>query len=129
MTTEMNHAREQAQRQLESIQAMVNALATATTDEQREAAEQVIHEDPLEVLVRSPWHAVGDAVQSDSEFLILLCTGGPAVRLIGTLSEHQEPETVQLEYQDWGTPWTEYIITDAEQSACLTYAQQFSFAG
>jgi len=31
---------------------------------------------------------------------ILLCTGGPVVRIVGDLSQHHEPDSARLEYQD-----------------------------
>jgi hypothetical protein len=40
-----------------------------------------------------------------SEFMILLCTGGPAVRIRGELDRYSEPEKPRIEYQDWFTPW------------------------
>jgi len=37
------------------------------------------------------------------------------------------PETAELEYQDWGTPWTEYPLSSEEQKAILEFAQYFSY--
>lgn len=94
--------------------------------ESREDAEQRIQEDPLSVEVRSDWHEIGG--DSDpSEFRILLCTGGPAVQIIGELDEHKEPSRAWMEYQDWGTPWTERVNQQGDMSALLTYARQFFF--
>jgi hypothetical protein len=60
--------------------------------------------------------------------MILLCTGGPAVRVFGTLDEHMQPDSARLEYQDWFTPWAPYVCpTEAESDALLTYCQQFYF--
>ena len=130
---EVDHAKEQAQAQLESIMAMVKELDAADDlardtgkDEAREAAEQVIREDALSVEVRSGWVEPGAEMKAE-EYCLLLCTGGPAVRLRGTLTEHQEPEDAVLEYQDWGTPWTAYRLSGEEEAACVTYAQQFYF--
>lgn len=72
------------------------------------AAEESISEDPLSVETRSGWHAPGEEAE-DEEFCILLCTGGPAVRIVGDLGRYGEAHSARLEYQDWGTPWTEYI--------------------
>ncbi|GAI45120.1 unnamed protein product [marine sediment metagenome] len=88
---------------------------------------QLIQDDPLSVEVRSDWHTPGEA-NPPSEYFILLCSGGPAVRIIGELSEHQEPDTARLEYQDWFTPWVRYTNTSPEEDeALLTYARQFYF--
>lgn len=93
--------------------------------ESREDAEQRIHEDALSVEVRTDWHAVGDEDTKPTHFNILLCTGGPAARIIGELNEYGEPTRAWLEYQDWGTPWTQYF--DADQDTLLTYARCFYF--
>lgn len=111
--------------QLESIVEMVAALNT--DDDKRDKAIQVIHEDPLSVQVREPWHDIGKNPAPD-EFMILLCTGGPAVRIVGDLDRCAEPENPRIEYQDWGAPWTElHSITEEQEKALLTYCQQFYF--
>jgi len=90
-------------------------------------ARQSIEEDPLSVQVRSDWHTPGEEAPA-SEYEILLCTGGPAVRITGELTQYQEPETAQIEYQDWFTPWQRYCATTSEEDeALLTYARQFYF--
>ena len=91
-------------------------------------ARQHIEEDPLSLEVRSDWQSPGEDLKA-SEYKILLCTGGPAVRMIGELSEHGEPESASIEYQDWFTYWEELVLTTEEKEACLTYAQQFFFGG
>lgn len=105
------------------------------TEEEREQyhneeeAQQTIQEDPLSVQVRSDWHNPGDA-HLPTEYEILLCTGGPACRIIGELDEYQQPSTAVIEYQDWFTPWESYHNTNGdEDAALLTYARQFYFEG
>jgi hypothetical protein len=138
------HAREQAQAQFESIKEMVQDLECAESEadpdaDTFESAQQRIHEDALSVEVRSDWYMPGSVVDgAPVEYRILLCTGGPAVQIAGTLSEHGEPETARLEMQDWFLPWTEYrptvaaphgethIDTKAEE-ILLTYAREFYF--
>lgn len=93
----------------------------------REEAETRIQEDALSVEVRSGWEDpltffAGEA--PPAEFNILLATGGPAVRIMGELS-NGEPERAWLEVQDWGTPWTRYY--DIEQDTLLAYARCFYF--
>ncbi|GAH39212.1 unnamed protein product [marine sediment metagenome] len=93
-----------------------------------EKAREAFQDDPLSVEVRSGWHEPGGD-SSATEYTILLCTGGPAVRIIGELGEHQEPETAKIEYQDWFTPWEAYHETSSEEDeALLTYARQFYFS-
>lgn len=128
-------AQSQAKAQLESIINMVDALNDAGhilpggngNIEAEEDAAQSIREDALSVEVRSDWHEPGTAPDLFSEYNILLCTGGPAVRIIGDLSKYSEPETARIEYQDWGTPWTNYPITHEQQEKVLTYCRQFYF--
>lgn len=89
-----------------------------------DAARERIMEAPLSVQVRSGWGNPGDPMQAE-EFEILLSTGGPALRIRGELDEHQEPTRAWLEYQDWGTPWTQYF--KVEQDTLLAFARCFYF--
>ncbi len=93
----------------------------------REDAETMIHEDALSVEVRSGWYSPGDrdADTKPEDFLILLSTGGPAVRIRGELDGHGEPCRAWLEVQDWFKPWTQYF--DAGQATLLTYCRCFFF--
>jgi hypothetical protein len=92
-----------------------------------DAARQTIEEDPLSIWVRSGWHNLGEEVENE-EFEILLCTGGPAVRIVGELDSGQ-PSSARLEYQDWYEPWTEYLdMTSEEREYLLKYCQVFPFA-
>lgn len=118
-------AMEEARAQLESIIEMVNALNNAETDEQREEAEQAIHEDPLEIRLKGEW-SPGETPDAQ-EFVILLCTGGPAVRITGTLSNYHEPDSAQIECQDWFTPWEKLPVNTAEEEALIDYARCFYF--
>jgi hypothetical protein len=96
-------------------------------DEDR--ARQTIQEDALSVEVRSDWHTPGDEDgKKPAEFCILLCTGGPAVRILGELDEHGEPTRAWLEHQDWGTSWQHFITQGEDNKALLTYCQQFYFS-
>jgi len=90
----------------------------------QEEAQEMIQEDPLSVEVRSGWSNAGDTLEAE-EFSILLCTGGPAVRIRGELDQYRQPCRAWMEYQDWGTPWTMYY--GAEQSVLLSYCQSFYF--
>lgn len=86
-------------------------------------ARQRIDEDPLSVEVRSDWSAPGEPLEA-GEFRILLCTGGPAVQIRGELNRG-EPCRAWLEYQDWGTPWTQYFGADSD--TLCRYASFFFF--
>lgn len=120
-----DNAASQAKAQLDSIIEMVTALDTEDDDARDEARERIL-EDALSVEVRSDWEVPG-ATFTASEYRVLLCTGGPAVQIVGNLSEHGEPETARLMYQDWFTPWSELIVTGSDRAALMSYVQQFYF--
>jgi hypothetical protein len=91
-------------------------------------ARERIEEDPLSVQVRSDWHNPGeDPTDAGGEFEILLCTGGPACRIIGELDESCEPSKARIEHQDWFTPWTDYPLTSDDEEAVLAYCRCFYF--
>jgi hypothetical protein len=125
-----DRAETQARSQLEEILDMVKTLEAARVDDSTslEDAEAIISEHALSVEVRSLWHEPGGENQP-GEYNILLCTGGPAVRLIGELNGYATPETVRMQYQDWATPWEDLVVTDAETEAMLTFATTFYFGG
>ena len=108
------HAKEQGQAQFDSIKEMVLDLERADEGDKVgyaavEEARERIREDALSVEVRSGWYVPGRREShSVEEYTILLCTGGPAVRIIGTLNEYCEPESARMEVQDWFQPWTEF---------------------
>jgi len=126
---EKDHAREQAEAQLASIHELVSAYKKELADENgTDEAYTAITQDPLEVSVRGDWYAPADEdFSKPTQYKILLCTGGPAVRLIGNLDNYGEPETAQLEYQDWGTPWTRLPLQSEDIDALLAYAGCFYF--
>lgn len=98
-------------------------------DFEEDAARETIQQDPLSVQVRAGWYTPGDRQRDDAsaeEFEILLCTGGPAVRIVGEL-DRGEPSRPRIQYQDWGTPWTEYFPTSEQRDALQTYCEQFYY--
>lgn len=110
----------------ENAEELAELEAAAGDCESREDAEQRIQYDALSVEVRSDWHMPCADGEPD-QFRILLCTGGPAVQIRGELDEYNEPYRAWLEYQDWGTPWTERVNQPGDQDALLTYARCFYF--
>lgn len=97
------------------------------SDEAREAREQAIREDTLSVTVRSGWYSPGVREDSEpAEYEILLCTGGPACRMIGELDRGQ-PTSARIEVQDWFTPWTEWRGDGWNEKIALEYACAFYF--
>jgi hypothetical protein len=128
-----NHAYDSADNWLTAIRELVANLQAAYDADARDGAQdaiddtaQAIYEAPLSVEVRSDWHdPVRVAVSV--EYQILLSFGGPSVRITGDLDGDAQPDTARLEYQDWGTPWTPYALTDEEREDVLTFAQQFHY--
>ena len=117
-------AKNQARAQFDSIKEMIQALENE--DSERDEARTAIEEDPLSIEVRSGWHSMGEKLEPE-EFCILLCTGGPAVRIIGDLDEHGQPDSPKLQYQDWFTQWEDYHLEDAEEEILLSYCNVFYF--
>lgn len=84
----------------------------------------LVKEDPLHVQVRSDWHDLGDTPEA-AEFNILLCTGGPAVRILGELRD-ERVYSCRLQHQDWGTPWTDVVsLTTSQRKSLGWYCEQF----
>jgi len=112
----------------EELEPLLKELAELEAEigscESREEAEDRIQEDALEVRVRSGWRAPGDDAPEPEEFYILLCTGGPAVRIRGEL-DRGEPTRAWIEYQGWFEPWKQYF--DADQDVLLSYCREFFF--
>jgi hypothetical protein len=102
------------------------ADCTHDEDETREA----ITDDALDVQVRGCWHVPGtEGAISPSEYKILLCWGGPAVQIVGTLDEYNQPDSAELQYQDWFCEWTDYPLSQEEEETLITYAGAFYFEG
>ena len=134
--TETDHAKQNAASWLESIVGMIAAMDKAEEERDESTFEgetfdadgwrERIQECPLSIQVRAGWHTPGENAE-DEEFNILLSTGGPALRIVGDLDQHGQPERPRLQFQDWGTPWTDYG-TDADQDEALEkFCAQFYF--
>jgi len=96
--------------------------------EDRDDAEQRIHNDALSVEVRSDWITLDQKGEIEpADFRIVLCTGGPHVQIRGTLDAYGEPERAWLEYQDWFTGLIERPNQAGDQDDLLTYAGCFYF--
>lgn len=131
-TDKLANALAQGAAQYESIKEMVNELRVARQEpdyDRYDEAVQRILEDALSVEIRSDWHTPGG--ESDiAEYRILLCWGGPAVQIVGSLDQNGEPESATLQVQDWFVPWTTFRGDDAfsvMQEYLLEYARCFYF--
>ena len=96
-------------------------------DETADAIRERMQEEPLSIQIRDGWRNPGEKGEPD-EYTILLSTGGPALRIWGELTEHCEPDSdPRLQWQDWGTPWTDFRLTSEERDALASYARLFYY--
>ena len=119
---------EEARSQFGKIAGLVLALQSADVFA-RQDAEERINEDALEVMIRSSWHAPGrDSVDVPIEYCILLCAGGPVVRIVGDLNKYGEPVSARIEHQDWLNPFETWVGNcSSVEEILLAYARCFNF--
>ena len=101
-----------------------------TTQEQEERIEEITQEvlnSALSVEFRSGWETHYENFKA-KEFKILLSWGGPALRIIGELDNYG-PVNPKLQFQDWGTPWTDFETTESQQKALNWFCNCFYFGG
>tara|TARA_R100001086_G_scaffold130795_1_gene67806 strand:- start:195 stop:593 length:399 start_codon:yes stop_codon:yes gene_type:complete len=96
-------------------------------DAQDELRESILN-SALSVEFRSGWYSSLDDELVPEEFKILLSWGGPALRIIGELDNYG-PVNPKLQFQDWGTPWTDFEITEDQQDALNWFCNCFYFGG
>lgn len=128
--SETNHAEDNAKGWLQSILEMLEELKQAEAGEHpmgnsEEAIRAHIEESVLSIEVRDNWRSPSERGSAD-EYRILLTWGGPALQLIGSLDNHGQPDDwPRLEWQDWGTPWTEYLPAREHREALQKFASVF----
>lgn len=126
-----DHAISNAKNWLADIIQKVTDLRLAESGDDQEATDscrESIESDPLSVQVRDGWRTPGEKGEPH-EYEVLLSTGGPALRIYGQLDEHDEPDDdPRLQWQDWGTPWTDYALSDSERADLTTYASLFYYS-
>ena len=110
---------------LESITAFSLRADVVSDSQAEDDLLQELQEYPLSFLVRSGWQQPGEELEA-MEYELLLCTGGPAVRITGDLDASGDPCSATLQHQDWGTPWTDVFLSADDQEHLLWFAQQFS---
>ena len=96
-------------------------------NQQDELRESILN-SALSVEFRSGWYSSPEDETKAEEFRILLSTGGPALRIIGKLDDYG-PIEPKLQFQDWGTPWTDFEITEDQQKALNWFCNCFYFGG
>ena len=135
MADKYDDARQNARGWYDSIVEMVEALAQADAnrdDIAQDSARDAITESVLSVEVRRPWQCAGGEIEPPDEYRLLLTTGGPALQLVGALNEYGEPETAELQMQDWGVPWqvwwpSRIAARNGYRETLLTFARCFYF--
>jgi len=111
-TKEKNHALTNCVGQLESIKELYRNYKEAESNDDYEAQDAIREEalnDALSVEFRSGWNTNSEDMKAE-EFKILLSWGGPACRIIGKLDDFNQPTDIEIQYQDWGTPWENLIL-------------------
>ena len=111
--TKPNHALDNCKGQLETIVELYNRFNFDETDDQaREEVAEAAREMALDVCWKSDdWQAVGAKEGfTPSKGRVLLSWGGPACQVICDLEDHY-PTLPEIQWQDWGTPWTSHTLT------------------
>ena len=133
-TKKPNHAFNNAKGHIESIVKDFKKITfleslNVTTSEEEEEIEQIkesINNSALSVEFRSGWSTNPEELEIE-EFKILLTWGGPALRVIGDLDQYKQAENIKLQFQDWGTPWTDYELTEKEEESLNWFCNCFYF--
>ena len=130
-TTKTNHALQNA---ISTIETMVEdfkkdqQLQESNDYNQQDELRESILNNALSVEFRSGWYSSPEDEKKAEEFRILLAWGGPALRIIGELDDYG-PVNPKLQFQDWGTPWTDFEITENQQDALNWFCNCFYFGG
>ena len=107
-STKENHALTNCMKKLESIKEDYRNYKEAEGNDDYEAQDEIREQaqnQALSVEFRSGWYSSLEADLKPEEFKILLSWGGPACQIIGKLNQYTEPTDIEIQYQDWGTPW------------------------
>lgn len=117
----------QATAQLNGVISLMKVLDCVGRDDYTadDEARDAITDNALSVDVRSGWNSPGSLIAE--EYCILLCTGGPAVRITGELDTNNQPHTAEIQHQDWGTSWQRLGTTVSDDTYLLEYASCFYF--
>ena len=130
-STKENHALTNCMSHLESIKEDYRNYKEAESNDDYEAQDEIresVLNSALSVEFRSGWYSSLDDELIPEEFKILLSWGGPALRIIGELDNYG-PVNPKLQYQDWGTFWTDLEITEDQQKALNWFCNCFYFGG
>ena len=123
-TTKENHALTNCMNQLESIKENYRNYKKAESNDDYEAQDEIREQaqnEALSVEFRSGWSSNPGEMKPE-EFKILLSTGGPACQVKGNLDQYKQATDIEIQYQDWGTPWEPLQLnsTYADESPNIT---------
>jgi hypothetical protein len=106
---------------IEMAQRYASDLVTIMTGERGDddGFDEAIANFAQEIEVKDGWRKC-HGKSRPLEYRILLCSGGPAVRIIGFLTD---PVTATLQAQNWGTPWVDVECTADQQEALREYVE------
>ena len=132
-TTKENHALNNA---IGHIESMVDdfkkdqQLQESNDYDQQDELRESVSNSALSVEFRSGWYSSPESITDlrPEEFKILLSWGGPALRVIGEIEENYAVNP-KLQYQDWGTAWTDLKITEDQQESLNWFCNCFYFGG
>jgi len=121
-----NRAERQAKAKLSGIQELMRAYDKV--EEQQNEQDSILEDIQnyaLDVQIREGFHSIGQ--EGDMEYALLLCTGGPAVRVRGDLDQFGYPISAILEFQDWFTSWEGVDISIKEEEILVRFASFYYF--
>jgi hypothetical protein len=129
LMNEKNHALDNCKAHYESIIDMLNKYDNANsreTEDTEDSAREEIENSVLSVEIKTEWFTPGTPERDRTyDYMILLSTGGPACRITGELDRYMQPETAEIQYQDWFTSWETYH--EAEQDVLVRFASFFYY--
>ena len=121
-TKKESHAITNARGQLESIKELYRKFKKEEEFESwTDGIQEEARNEALSVEFRSGWSSNLEKMEPE-EFKILLSTGGPACQIIGKLDQYKQPIDIEIQFQDWGTPWEPLQLncTYADRSPNIT---------
>ena len=129
--TDSEQDEEQAKAQVDSIVEYMQDIQVAEDADDEDGVDETrmyALDNVLSVQVRSGWSFPGHyGNEAPEEFELLLCTGGPAVRIWGLLDEHCQPCEWKVLYQDWFTGWKQYIVPSEQAKEVQAYCELFHY--
>lgn len=123
------HAKENAKAWLYEIKVITKQIEETRDGDELDELNERVQEMPLSVEVRDGWRAPGQFIEDNAvEYQILLSTGGPALRISGGLDKYNRPSSATLQWQDWGTPWTEFVCEgNDDYDALMAFVGSFYY--